>query len=51
MIWIYKTMKEIRKFEEKALKFFEESKLRGYVHLYIGEEAVAATVRSACKKT
>jgi len=43
---IYKTMNEIRAFEEKSLKLFEANKLRGSVHLYIGEEAVAATVCS-----
>lgn len=45
LIWIYSTMNKIRKFEETALKLFEENKLRGSVHLYIGEEAIAA---SAC---
>ena len=43
---IYSTMARIRAFEFKALKLFEENKLRGSVHLYIGEEAVAATVCS-----
>lgn len=43
---IYSTMARIRAFESKALKLFEENKLRGSVHLYIGEEAVAATVCS-----
>ena len=44
--YIYMTMARIRAFESKALKLFEENKLRGSVHLYIGEEAVAATVCS-----
>ncbi len=43
---IFRTMNEIRVFEEKAYKLFEENKLRGSVHLYTGEEAVAATVCS-----
>lgn len=43
---IYSTMARIRAFEFKALKLFEENKLRGSVHLYIGEEAVASTVCS-----
>lgn len=43
---IYQTMIRIRAFESKALKLFEENQLRGSVHLYIGEEAVAATVCS-----
>lgn len=40
------TMQRIRHFELKALQLFEENKLRGSVHLYVGEEAVAATVCS-----
>ena len=43
---IYSTMARIRAFEFKALKLFEENKMRGSVHLYIGEEAVASTVCS-----
>ena len=44
--WIFKTMNRIRYFELKALQLFEENKLRGSVHLYVGQEAVAATVCS-----
>lgn len=44
---IYQTMNEIRAFEEKAYKLFEENKLRGSVHLCTGEEAIAATVCSS----
>ncbi|MBP0990850.1 MAG: thiamine pyrophosphate-dependent dehydrogenase E1 component subunit alpha [Oscillospiraceae bacterium] len=43
---IYFTMNKIRKFEEKALHLFESNKLRGSVHLCIGEEAIPATVCS-----
>lgn len=43
---IYETMNRIRCFELKALHLFETNKLRGSVHLYVGEEAVAATVCS-----
>ncbi len=43
---IYETMNQIRSFELKALQLFETNKLRGSVHLYVGEEAVAATVCS-----
>jgi Pyruvate/2-oxoglutarate dehydrogenase complex, dehydrogenase (E1) component, eukaryotic type, alpha subunit len=46
LIWIYKKMNDIRRFELKAYSFFEENKLRGSVHLYVGEEAVASTVCS-----
>ncbi len=43
---IYETMNDIRCFEEKALSLFEANKLRGSVHLCIGEEAIPATVCS-----
>ena len=43
---IYGDMNRIRAFELKALSLFESNKLRGSVHLYVGEEAVAATVCS-----
>lgn len=46
LIKIYETMNRIRKFEEKALFLFESNKLRGSVHLYIGQEAIASTVCS-----
>ncbi|MBA9088332.1 pyruvate dehydrogenase E1 component alpha subunit [Fontibacillus solani] len=38
---MYKKMQRIRKFEETAATFFSEGKIPGFVHLYIGEEAVA----------
>ena len=37
---IYFMMNKIRKFEEKAVALFEASKLRGSVHLCIGQEAL-----------
>ena len=43
-LWIYNKMHEIRAFEETAWTLFTENKLRGSVHLYTGEEAVAASV-------
>ena len=43
-LWIYNKMNEIRDFEETAWTLFTENKLRGSVHLYTGEEAVAASV-------
>ena len=51
LVWIYRTMLTIRRFEEKALALFEGNLLRGSVHLYIGEEAIAATVCSLLKET
>ena len=43
-LWIYTKMNEIRDFEEAAWTLFTENKLRGSVHLYTGEESVAAAI-------
>lgn len=51
LVKIYKTMNDIRNFELKALSFFEKNTLRGSVHLYVGEEAVASTVCSLLEDT
>jgi len=40
----YRTMKEIRDFEERVHKEFATGKIPGFVHLYAGEEAVATGV-------
>ena len=37
-------MIRIRVFEERCAELYAESKIRGFLHLYIGEEAVAAGV-------
>ena len=41
---MYVRMKKIRQFETKAKDLFAEGKIPGFVHLYIGEEAVATGV-------
>lgn len=48
---IYFMMNKIRKFEEKAVQLFEANKLRGSVHLCIGQEAIPATVCSFLRDT
>jgi len=35
-------MLRIRKFEEKALQMYGMQKIRGFCHVYIGQEAIAA---------
>jgi pyruvate dehydrogenase E1 component alpha subunit/2-oxoisovalerate dehydrogenase E1 component len=40
-------MMRIRKFEEKAAEMYTKLKIRGFLHLYIGEEAVAVGVMEA----
>jgi pyruvate dehydrogenase E1 component alpha subunit len=47
---IYYMMQLIRKFEEKALSLFEANKLRGSVHLCIGQEAIPASVCSLLRE-
>ena len=37
----------IRRFEEKCVELYSGGDIRGFVHLYIGEEAVAAGVNAA----
>lgn len=44
IIRMYKSMKRIREFETKAQNLFAEGSIPGFVHLYIGEEAVATGV-------
>jgi TPP-dependent pyruvate/acetoin dehydrogenase alpha subunit len=40
----YKTMREIREFEERVHTEFATGEIPGFVHLYAGEEAVATAV-------
>lgn len=42
-----KKMLRIRRFEEKCAQLYSEQKIRGFLHLYIGEEAIAVGVMSA----
>jgi pyruvate dehydrogenase E1 component alpha subunit len=39
----------IRRFEEKCAELYTEQKIRGFLHLYIGEEAVGAGVMQALR--
>ena len=34
----------IRRFEEKCIELYQQEKIRGFLHVYIGEEAIAAGV-------
>lgn len=47
---MYKTMKEIREFETEAMSLFAEGKIPGFVHLYLGEEAVATGACAALRE-
>ena len=41
----------IRRFEEKAAELYQAGKIRGFLHLYIGEEAVAVGAMEAIEPT
>src|SRR5574339_655409 len=44
---LLRQMLRIRRFEEKCAELYSAGKIRGFLHLYIGEEAVAVGVMEA----
>lgn len=44
---LLQAMMRIRRFEERCVELYSAAKIRGFVHLYIGEEAVAVGVNEA----
>lgn len=46
----FELMVRLRKFEERAGMLYGQQKIRGFCHLYIGQEAVAAGIISATKQ-
>ncbi|MFN0274896.1 MAG: pyruvate dehydrogenase (acetyl-transferring) E1 component subunit alpha [Chitinophagales bacterium] len=46
----YTLMQRMRRFEEKAGQMYGQQKIRGFCHLYIGQEAVAAGTISAIRQ-
>ena len=43
------TMIRIRRFEERSAEQYQAQKIRGFLHLYIGEEAIAAGAMAALR--
>lgn len=43
---LLRQMLRVRRFEEKCIELYSAAKIRGFLHVYIGEEAVAAGVIS-----
>jgi len=43
----YRKMLLIRRFEEKCVELYSKEKIRGFLHLYIGEEAIAVGLMHA----
>jgi pyruvate dehydrogenase E1 component alpha subunit len=46
----FKLMYLCRKFEEKSAQMYGQNKIRGFCHLYSGQEAIIAGMKSAMKK-
>ena len=46
---LLRTMLLIRRFEESCAELYSATRIRGFLHLYIGEEAVATGVMSALR--
>ena len=46
-VHLLRTMLRIRRFEEKCAELYAQEKIRGFLHLYVGEEAVAVGVCAA----
>ena len=44
MLYLLKQMIRIRRFEEKCAELYTQEKIRGFMHLYDGEEAIAVGV-------
>lgn len=42
----FETMYRIRRFEEKTLFAYSQQKIRGFCHVYIGQEAIGAALKS-----
>ena len=47
----YETMLRIRKFEERALMMYGQQKIRGFCHVYIGQEAITAGMEAVLRPT
>ena len=41
VLFLYRQMLLIRRFEEKSAEMYALAKIAGFLHLYIGEEAIA----------
>jgi pyruvate dehydrogenase E1 component alpha subunit len=48
-LYWYELMLKLRRFEERAGMLYGQQKIRGFCHLYIGQEAIAAGTMSALR--
>ena len=49
-VGLFRTIVGIRRFEERSLQAYNQGKIGGFLHLYIGQEAVAAGIVSLMEK-
>ena len=49
LLKLYREMLLIRRFEEKCVELYAATKIRGFLHVYIGEEAVAVGAMQALR--
>ena len=47
---LYRAIVGIRRFEERSLRAYNQGKIGGFLHLYIGQESVAAGIVSLMEK-
>jgi pyruvate dehydrogenase E1 component alpha subunit len=47
---LLRQMLRIRRFEERCVELYSAAKIRGFLHLYIGEEAIATGVMAALRE-
>jgi len=45
----YEMMLRIRRFEERTLMMYSKNKIRGFLHVYIGQEAIAGAMTTAIR--
>ena len=46
----YEVMRRVRRFEEETLRAYSQQKIRGFCHVYIGQEAIAAGLVTGIRK-
>ena len=45
----YEVMLRVRRFEERSLMMYRNNKIRGFLHVYIGQEAIAGAMTNAIR--
>src|SRR5512147_1996032 len=49
LLHLLRQMVLIRRYEEKAAELYQATKIRGFLHLYIGEESIAVGIMEALR--